>query len=84
MNRKKQLNFSEVDTAIAKDYAAEDTDITLRLYKIFYQNLRSEKLIHIYENFEKPLVEILAQMEIYGVKIDKNFWQNFQINLVKK
>ena len=70
---KKQLNFSEVDIATAKDYAAEDTDITLRLYKLFYQNLRSEKLLQIYENFEKPMVEILAKMEINGVKIDKNF-----------
>ena len=81
---KKQLNFSEVDIAIAKDYAAEDTDITLRLYKIFYQNLRSEKLIHIYENFEKPLVEILAQMEIYGIKIDKNFLVKLSDKFSKK
>ena len=70
---KKQLNFSEVDINLAKEYAAEDSDITLRLYKIFLQNLKSEKLLSIYENFEKPMVEILAQMEINGVKIDKSF-----------
>ncbi len=70
---KKQLNFSEVDIVAAKDYAAEDTDITLRLYKLFLENLKSEKLLQIYENFEKPMVEILAQMEIYGVKIDNKF-----------
>ncbi len=70
---KKQLNFSEVDIVSAKDYAAEDTDITLRLYKLFLENLKSEKLLQIYENFEKPMVEILAQMEIYGVKIDNKF-----------
>ena len=70
---KKQLNFSEVDITLAKDYAAEDADITLRLYKIFLKNLKAEKLFQIYENFEKPMVEILAQMEINGVKIDKNF-----------
>ena len=70
---KKQLNFSEVDTLLAKDYAAEDADITLRLYKIFLQNLKNEKLLQIYENFEKPMIEILAYMEIHGVKIDKNF-----------
>ena len=70
---KKQLNFSEVDIVLAKDYAAEDTDITLRLYKLFLENLKSEKLLQIYENFEKPMVEILAQMEIYGVKIDNKF-----------
>ena len=70
---KKQLNFSEVDIKLAKNYAAEDADVTLRLYKLFLQNLKSEKLLQIYENFEKPMVEILAQMEIHGVKIDKNF-----------
>ncbi len=70
---KKQLNFSEVDIELAKDYAAEDTDITLRLYKLFLDNLRSEKLLQIYENFEKPMVEILAQMEIHGIRIDYKF-----------
>ncbi len=70
---KKKLNFSEVDITLAKDYAAEDADITLRLYKLFLQNLKSEKLLQIYQNFEKPMVEILAQMEIHGIKIDKNF-----------
>ena len=70
---KKQINFSEVDILLAKDYAAEDADITLRLYKLFLQNLKIEKLLQIYENFEKPMIEILARMEIYGVKIDKSF-----------
>ena len=70
---KKQLNFKDVDIASAKDYAAEDSDITFRLYKLFLNNLKSEKLYKIYESFEKPMVEILAQMEIYGVKIDKKF-----------
>ncbi len=81
---KKQLNFSEVDIETAKDYAAEDTDITLRLYKLFYQNLRSEKLLQIYENFEKPMVEILAKMEINGVKIDKNFLAKLSSRFSKK
>jgi len=81
---KKQLIFSEVDIATAKDYAAEDADITLRLYKLFYQNLRSEKLLQIYENFEKPMVEILAKMEINGVKIDKNFLAKLSNRFSKK
>ena len=81
---KKQLNFSEVDIASAKDYAAEDTDVTLRLYKLFLQNLRSEKLLQIYENFEKPMVEILAKMEIYGVKIDNDFLAKLSDKFGKK
>ena len=70
---KKQINFSEVDVEKAKDYAAEDADITLRLYKKFYQSLKEEKMINIYEVFEKPMIKILAFMEIEGIKIDNNF-----------
>ncbi len=69
---KKQLNFSEVDIAKAKDYAAEDADITFRLYKIFLKSLKTEKLLNIYELFEKPLIKILADMEIEGIKLDKS------------
>ncbi len=69
---KKQLNFSEVDISKAKDYAAEDADITFRLYKIFLKSLKAEKLLNIYELFEKPLIKILAEMEIKGIKLDKS------------
>ncbi len=69
---KKQLNFSEVDIAQAKDYAAEDADITFRLYKIFLKSLKVEKLLNVYELFEKPLIRILADMEIKGIRLDKS------------
>ena len=69
---KKQLNFSEVKVSEAKDYAAEDADITFRLYKIFLKSLKAEKLLNIYELFEKPLIKILAEMEIKGIKLDKS------------
>jgi DNA polymerase-1 len=55
------------------EYAAEDADITYRLYKIFSKNLKLEKLTNIYEIFEKPLIKILAFMEIEGIKIDNMF-----------
>ena len=70
---KKEINFSEVDVEKAKDYAAEDADITFRLYKKFQKSLKDEKMINIYEIFEKPLLKILAFMEIEGVKIDNKF-----------
>ena len=81
---KKQINFSEVDIKLAKDYAAEDADITYRLYKIFQKNLKLEKLTNIYETFEKPLIKILALMEIYGVKIDQNFLKKLSTKFQKK
>ena len=68
---KKEINFSEVELNKAMEYAAEDADITYRLYKIFSKNLKLEKLTTIYEIFEKPLIKILAFMEIEGIKIDK-------------
>ena len=81
---KKQINFSDVDILSAKDYAAEDSDITLRLYKLFLQNLKSEKLLQIYENFEKPMIEILAKMEICGIKIDYSFLAKLSSKFNKK
>ena len=70
---KKQINFSEVELDKAMEYAAEDVDITYRLYKIFSKNLKIQKLMNIYEVFEKPLIEILAYMEIKGIKVDSKF-----------
>ena len=67
---KKQLSFAEVDIKKAAEYAAEDADVTFRLYKIFDERLKNEKIKHIYEIFEKPLVKILSQMETNGIKVD--------------
>ena len=81
---KKQINFSEVDIKKAKDYACEDADVTYRLYKIFLKNLNSEKLNNIYEIFEKPLIKILASMEINGIKLDESFLKTISIKFEKK
>ena len=81
---KKQINFSEVDINIAKNYAAEDADITYRLYKLFFDSLKREKLNNIYEIFEKPLIKILALMEINGVKLDEVFLNKLSIKFEKK
>jgi len=81
---KKEINFSEVEINKAMQYAAEDADITYRLYKIFQKNLKLEKLINIYELFEKPLIEILANMEISGIKVDSNFLENLSIKFDNK
>ncbi|MBA33756.1 MAG: DNA polymerase I [Candidatus Pelagibacter sp.] len=88
---KKQINFSEVKVEEAKNYAAEDADITFRLYKLFLKSLKNEKLLNIYEIFEKPLIKILAFMEINGIKIDNSFLKKLSdkfstniVNLEKK
>ncbi len=81
---KKEINFSDVEIEKAKNYAAEDADVTFRLYKKFYKSLRDEKLVNIYEIFEKPMIEILAYMEIEGIKIDKNFLKTLSDKFSKK
>ncbi len=81
---KKEINFSEVDVAKAKDYAAEDADITFRLYKKFFKSLKEEKMINIYEVFEKPMIKILAFMEIEGIKIDSKFLKILSSKFEKK
>ena len=81
---KKEINFSEVDVEKAKDYAAEDADVTYRLYKKFNKSLKAEKLVSIYENFEKPLIKILAFMEIEGIKIDSKFLKSLSSKFEKK
>ena len=81
---KNQINFSEVGIQQAKDYAAEDADITFRLYKKFFKSLKEEKMINIYEIFEKPMLRILADMEIKGVKIDNKFLKTLSTKFEKK
>jgi DNA polymerase I len=84
---KKKINFSDVEIRHAMEYAAEDADITYRLYKIFSKNLKLEKLTNIYEIFEKPLIKILAFMEIEGIKIDnkslKKLSEKFEKKIIK-
>ena len=81
---KKEINFSEVELETAKNYAAEDADVTFRLYKKFIKSLKSEKLFNIYEIFEKPLIKILAFMEIEGVEVDSKFLNSLSSKFDKK
>ena len=85
---KKQLNFSEVNLKDATKYAAEDADVTLRLYNLLRSRVDSEKLNKIYEVFEKPMVKLLSKLEINGIKIDNNYLKKlskkFEERLIKK
>jgi DNA polymerase-1 len=81
---KKEINFSDVELDKAMEYAAEDADITYRLHKIFSKNLKLEKLTNIYSIFEKPLIKILAFMEIEGIKIDNKFLKVLSEKFEKK
>tara|TARA_Y100000590_G_scaffold469210_1_gene655550 strand:+ start:2285 stop:5059 length:2775 start_codon:yes stop_codon:yes gene_type:complete len=81
---KNQISFKEVELSKAMEYSAEDADVTYRLYKIFNESLKLEKLTNIYELFEKPMIKILANMEMSGVKIDSKFLKKLSIKFEEK
>ena len=69
---KKQIPFSEVPLDVATQYAAEDADITLRLWKLFKPQLVADKVTTVYETLERPLVPVIAQIEREGIKVDRD------------
>ncbi len=68
---KKQLKFSDINLEEATRYAAEDADVTLRLYNVLLDRVNDEKLGKIYEIFEKPMIKLLSKLEMSGIKVDK-------------
>jgi DNA polymerase I len=69
---KSQITFDLVPVDEAVKYAAEDADITLRLWQLFKPKLHSKKVTTVYETLERPLVPVLAQMEMAGVQVDRD------------
>lgn len=67
---KGQLGFHQVDLRAATRYAAEDADVTLRLYRRFKPRLAYEGATRVYEMVDRPLVAVIAGMERAGVKVD--------------
>ena len=66
-----QVTFDRVPLDRARDYAAEDADVTLRLHQILRPRLVSEKLVSVYETIERPLAAVVAEMERAGVLVDR-------------
>ena len=69
---KSQVTFDKVEIAAASAYAAEDADVTLRFWQQFRPRLHREKVTTVYETLERPLVTVLAEMEMAGVKVDRD------------
>lgn len=69
---KSAITFDRVSIVDAVKYAAEDADITLRLWQKFKPKLHQEKVTTVYETLERPLSPVLAQMEMHGVKVDRD------------
>ena len=68
---KKALGFHEVDLKAATRYAAEDADVTLRLWRRFGPRLPVESATRVYQMVDRPLVAVVARMEQRGVKVDR-------------
>ena len=67
---KTQRTFNEIDLKAATRYAAEDADVTLRLWRRFKRRLPAEGSTRVYEMVDRPLVPVIAQMEMHGIKVD--------------
>jgi len=67
---KAQKSFKHVELGAATCYAAEDADVTLRIYQHLRPRLAHEKLLTVYETLERPLPKVLVEMELAGVKVD--------------
>lgn len=67
---KDKISFDLVPLDKALDYAAEDADVTLRLYNVLKPRLVNEKMVSVYEDFDRPLISILKRMEQNGIMVD--------------
>ncbi|MEA3063368.1 MAG: polymerase, partial [Sphingomonadales bacterium] len=67
----KQIKFNQVPLDRATEYAAEDADVTLRLWTRFKARLPHERVTRVYETVDRPLVPVVARMEREGVKVDR-------------
>ncbi len=68
---KSAVTFDMVDIDRATAYAAEDADVTLRLWQVLKPRLAAEGLASVYERLERPLVDVLARMEERGISVDR-------------
>jgi DNA polymerase-1 len=66
-----KVSFDKVEIAKATAYAAEDADVTLRLWQLLKPRLASEHRTTVYETLERPLVDVIARMEMRGILVDR-------------
>ena len=69
---KSQITFDRVPLDKALQYAAEDADVTLRLHHLLKPRLIADHLLTPYETLERPLIPVLAAMEMEGIKVDRD------------
>ena len=81
---KNQNSMAHLPAESIKDYAAEDADVTLQLAEIFMPELETQGTNSVLENIETPLIEVLANMEWEGIRVDKEFLNAYSLELGKE
>ncbi|MFL2683641.1 MAG: DNA polymerase I [Alphaproteobacteria bacterium] len=81
---KDQVTFDYVALEKALEYAAQDADITLRLYIFLKDRLVKENMVSLYETIERPLPNVIAYMERNGVGINSNYLKNLSNTFINK
>ncbi len=81
---KAMVTFDHVPIDRATEYAAEDADVTLRLWRALKPRLVSERVIPVYERLERPLIPVLAKMEQRGISVDRDMLSRISGELAQK
>ncbi|MFA5902227.1 MAG: DNA polymerase I, partial [Hyphomicrobium sp.] len=68
--KKSERTFAQVPIDKATEYAAEDADVTLRLWMLLKPRLAAERVMTVYETLERPLIPVIAEMERFGIRVD--------------
>jgi DNA polymerase I len=84
IEKKDMRNLSQIDIKTVTDYAAEDADITFRLYEVLIDKLKSLKLSDLFFTIEVPNIKLLAEMELSGIKLNTEELRSFSIELNKR
>lgn len=81
---RKKITFDNVPLEQARDYAAEDAEITLKLYHLFKPRLLAEHTTTIYESFDRALIPVLIDMESRGIAVDAQVLRNLSRDFTKR
>jgi DNA polymerase-1 len=78
---KNQKSMADIPYEEIVNYACEDADITFRLYEIFLEQMKSDELVQIADKADFPLLEVLAEMELKGIRLDIEMLGSFSKEL---
>ena len=81
---KTQIGFAEVAVDKARDYAAEDADVTVRLHALLKPRLVPERMVTVYETLERPLIPVLVAMERNGIRVDPAILRDMSADFAKR